>query len=280
MVFWTENCYRLRHKNKGLDSYLTVNLENEEQIMAYQVEMIKNNPHPTYLPLQVLKDDGQIRLSYKITSCITLTEYLNEKRLKRVDFINIIERCFQVVLESKAFFLYPSNFILDSDYIFLDSTNGISLVYVPLHIKASSLEKNLDYFLNSLLSGNFIEENCKDELGAQIKNILDKNRSNPAEIIKKVIELKEQNMKDIPQEKPFRLYSRELQNNETNISAKWKYIFYCFALQLIFIGVVLRSARFLQFAGKFMVIYGIIFLFVLLTDIKLIRILHSDEKEE
>lgn len=281
LVFWTNKRYGLSHNRKnGLDSYLTLNLESEEEIIAYQVEMLRNNPHATLLTMQVLQTDGNIKLSYRTTGKTTLTEHLRAKPLNKTEYIRFVEKCCQVVVESKKYLLYPGNFILDSDYIFLDANYNISFVYVPLHIEDNSLEKNLNYFLHNLLSEDFMEESYRGDLAYQINHILENNKTKPWEIIKQVTKLKDQDSKDIPGEKPFRLESSTEQIQGKKVPTKWKYIFYCFALQLVFIGVILRIANSFNFAGKLIIVYGSVILFVLLTDLKLIRILSTDKQEK
>jgi len=104
----------------------------EEDLIAYQLEMIRQNQIPCLLSCEVLKVDSLVRLQYDVTSLLPLHKVLERRVINRHDFMELagqISGLFQIL----------DDYLMDYDGILLDSRfiycspdeNKLYFIHVP-----------------------------------------------------------------------------------------------------------------------------------------------------
>jgi hypothetical protein len=104
----------------------------EEDLIAYQLEMIRQNQIPCLLSCEVLKVDSQIRLQYDVTSLLPLHKVLERRVINRLDFMEIagqITGLFQVLDD---YLMDIGGVLLDSRFIYCaPDENKLYFIHIP-----------------------------------------------------------------------------------------------------------------------------------------------------
>ena len=149
----------------GFETDFTVNTGNRflvltksgldrEQIIGFQVEMITNNEIPGITKLFLREKDGAVELHYNLSGLISIANYLRRQKLSRLEFINILEKLLDVVLESRCYFLNDTSFVLEGSFVFINpKSKDVYLIYLPLDI-----DEDFTGLFKSLLVN--LVENC------------------------------------------------------------------------------------------------------------------------
>lgn len=156
------------YENDSTSSYLVINMRSDENILEYQIEMLHNNRSQEILSLDMRQKNDEIKLYYNITSKLSLSQFLQRKRLSKNEFINMLRGVTKTLLKSKEYFLYDNSFIIDEDYIYINPSNlEIRMVYLPMALDTNVCE-NFKNFLGQLIvssakidedsSGNYIQK--------------------------------------------------------------------------------------------------------------------------
>lgn len=135
----------------GSASYLVLELNADEKIEQFQVEMIANNEISGILPIDIRQRDNLINLYYNVTSKQPLSLIFSRKRFSRNEFISFLYNVVSVIDDCKNYLLSNDRFLLDENYIYIDpSTLETSLVYLPIQGE-NDTSKNIKDFINRLI---------------------------------------------------------------------------------------------------------------------------------
>lgn len=144
-------------------SYLVIKAGMEEKVQHYQVEMVKNNKIDYILPFHIRQKDDKINFYYNITSRLALSHYLKRKKLKRDEFIKILEGISRALLDCRNYLLTDRCILLEGDYIFINPfTLGISFAYIPVTLDTDVNQKLKDFVINLILHSADIDESSSD----------------------------------------------------------------------------------------------------------------------
>lgn len=121
------------YESDASGSYLAVTADACVKIWNYQVEMIANNRFRYILPFYVKRMDDAAVFCYNITSRLSLSQFLQKRKIKRNDFLTILLNIGRALLDCRNYLLKDRCFILDMEYIYINpATLEISMAYMPV----------------------------------------------------------------------------------------------------------------------------------------------------
>lgn len=118
-------------------SYLVLSKEGFaiSDIIEYQVEMLRSNNIRGVIGPEVREKDTRVKLYYKISGFVTLTNFLKRQKLDKDEFLLLLERIICILLESNGYFLDDSSYILNEDFILIDpESREIAVLYLPVEV--------------------------------------------------------------------------------------------------------------------------------------------------
>lgn len=132
---------------------LLYNFENQQDVIEYQLEMLANNNIPQILKSDVIRINGQIRLSFDITSLIPLKKLFERREIGREDFIGIIKQLSSLLAGLEEYLLDYWRVIYNNEYIYINpQTLELGFVYLPaLNIEDNGLESLREFLLNNII---------------------------------------------------------------------------------------------------------------------------------
>lgn len=137
-------------KNTLSGRYLVMGIENEEQILDFQLQIMKSNPHPQLLPLEKRKLNGKIKLYYPLGSMVSAAEYAPEGFAPE-ELLWILEGILRALKLSAPYLLSGHNFLLDTRFIFLEPADkNVALTCLPFRGEGD-INANLQELLKALL---------------------------------------------------------------------------------------------------------------------------------
>lgn len=146
----------LDYIQEGFRNYLVLRCPEAAKLIAFQVEMISQNPHPGLIPFTAQRDNNGVKLRYQLDSRVPLEQYLQDEKVQTSKIVEILDQLLTVLLESKNLLLHPAHFLLKPEYIYFDlSCDGVSLIYVPLKdlsgfVYSDDVNKNFRHLLSTL----------------------------------------------------------------------------------------------------------------------------------
>lgn len=198
--------------------YLVLGLQERQEVLYYQLEMLRLNPHPGILSVEKRQADGKQELCYMLQDNISLkTHLLNRLKINKV--LQILENILHILNNCRNHLLYSCCFLLETKYIYINpQTGSVVLTYLPLcpqHAIGASLEKFLEQFIR--------EVNLENDEEIVILKKIENFRNMPEFSITGVLELikdlrisflgdlrSQQQIKVL--EKPFRLNTKKTDN--------------------------------------------------------------------
>lgn len=151
----------LEEKNRGyVQDFKTVSdrsmmrfiFQDESRLIGYQLEMLKNNRIPSLLKCEVLKVDGEIRISYDITSLMPLKKILERKEIGRREFLQYLRQLTEAFDHLENHLLDFGGLMLDSSMIYgSPADDRIFFAYLPLADMAQDVNESLRQFITDLI---------------------------------------------------------------------------------------------------------------------------------
>lgn len=171
-------------------SYLVVKMTREEQIQDYQVEMIANNRNLGILPMDIRWKDSIASIYYNITSKLSLSQFLQRKKLKRNEFIHILRGMVKGVMNSGSYLLSDKAFLLEEDYIFINPNSlEVSYVYIPVKLERDTRKEFKELVVRLIVNSTVAEEGEKDNFLQRVLNNIKAETFNMPEFDKLLTEL-------------------------------------------------------------------------------------------
>lgn len=123
------------YRGDGERSYITFSLPVDDDVKQYQIEMLQKNTVEILLPFSAQRVNDNWKLSYDITSRITLNRILERRLLSKEEFECLIVQFVKLIRELKDYLLDLSSVVLDSSSIFCDpSALSLYFLYMPVKI--------------------------------------------------------------------------------------------------------------------------------------------------
>ncbi len=159
--------------NDSSNSYLVLDYNSDIKLLNHQVEIISQNPSSAFVPFHMRREDENVSIYYNITSKISLSQYLERKRLNKKELLDLLRSITKGLMLHSNYLLDFSSFVLDKDFIYINpATADASLVYVPI---ASDIDPVAAYkfFLKDLIVNSAtVDDNAKDNYLQRILNYL------------------------------------------------------------------------------------------------------------
>lgn len=132
---------------KRKEKYVYTKLMPTQALNAREVELLaKKQVYQLISPEIEIKKKSE--LYYKVTNLITLKDYL-QTITPKIRFLNIVLSILDMLKEAKAMTLYEKNFLLTTDYVFVEP-NTKKLLYIYLPVVNYDVETDLKGFFMSL----------------------------------------------------------------------------------------------------------------------------------
>lgn len=172
------------HKDSGLAfehsfesdstcSYLVLKLNNGIKLLNHQTEIICQNPNPAFVPFHIRREDEDMSIYYNITSKISLSQYLERKRLNKKELLDLLKSITKTLMLHGNYLLDLSSFVIDSDFIYINpATAEVSLVYVPTSFNRDTMEAYIAFLKDLVVNSVSIDDSAGDNYLQRILNYL------------------------------------------------------------------------------------------------------------
>lgn len=167
------------YENTSKGSFSVISMIMGEEIQEIQVEQINKNSFPGILKFDVQHKNNVTYLYYNITSKIGLEQFLLRRRLKKDEFITIIQSIAKIILKSQNFLLYDKNMVMDKKHIYINaSTMEVFVTYLPVFTGADIVEDYKNFVLDLITKAANIDEGSSDNYLQRILNDLKSEQFN------------------------------------------------------------------------------------------------------
>lgn len=135
------------YEEQGDRRYLVYEKRIEDSIDTLTLEMMSNNRIEGVVPSNPIRIDDRLYMKYDITGMQNLREYL-KGIVDRQKILGVLESIADVIMTADDYMLSLSSYILDVDYMYIDSAAGsVSMIVLPIVRDEGAIEA----FLKELL---------------------------------------------------------------------------------------------------------------------------------
>jgi hypothetical protein len=289
-----EEAMEARYERTINGQCLVLDLQKRAQIIDFQIEMIRYNPHPQILPVEKRKLNSKIELHYQLGEHLSLEQYY-QGNLKPDEILRIMESVINCINLSRNYLLYRHSFLLDMHYIFIHPrTKSIALVYQPVKLTDDlnvKLKELLEMLMKTVCMDDFKKEKVVLKQIEEFQNLQDFSIAGLQEVIRETKISDRINKlglsKSQEPEKPFRLNTvmeNRIKNNiENNNRINKVYLF--LLIQVVFILIIVFFLEKLEKLGNPIIIYGLVIACltianILVMDKYLLKKKGMDEEEK
>ena len=143
----------LNYEMGGSGNYLSASLA--EAVNTYQLKMIENNKISGILPISSLMMNGLYKLQYDITGMSRLIDYLGKGNCNGNTAKKILHSFVYALVHAEDYLLTYKQFLLEKEYIFLNSKGEVAFVYLPLSTRVATSAEEIQEFIKRLLLEHF-----------------------------------------------------------------------------------------------------------------------------
>lgn len=140
---------QLSYEMGGSGNYLSASLA--EEVNTYQLKMIENNKITGILPIHSLMMNGQYKLQYDITGKSRLIDFLNKEGCTGDRARKLLHSLVYAMVHAEDYLLTYKQFLLEKEYIYIDSQYEVSFVYLPLSKRVATTAEENQIFIKNLL---------------------------------------------------------------------------------------------------------------------------------
>lgn len=156
--------------------YCTLNINEEEEVLEYEINMIKNNQSLPFLDIDIIQVNSTKKILYQLDSKVSLLEIIEDKKYDVEKLISIVESVYNCAISVKEFMLDNRKMILDHEHIFIDSNLVPYMIYMPFKEEnLYDIKENFNNFLNDIVKEI---KNNKYDLTNNDKKVLSRITSN------------------------------------------------------------------------------------------------------
>lgn len=165
---------KISYEPSGYSSRLIVSLDEDIQVVNYQIEMLSNNMIENLLPMKMLQKNNLPQLHYIITSKTSIEQDIKRRKLTRNNFIDFMLGTIKALKDAEAHLMVNSGIVFDPEYIFIDPSNYSPMfLYLPIYEDDTDI-KRLTGFIGELIMGNTIED-TRDNFVQQVLIAINQN---------------------------------------------------------------------------------------------------------
>lgn len=139
---------RIAIVKKKKEKYVHIKLSGNEMINTREIELLNSHQINSLIDPETGKKNKS-ELFYKVSNYISLKEYLKSVTSKD-RFLNIIISILETLKDTQKVMLYNKNFILDTEYIFVEPQSKM-LLYIYLPVVNYDFEQDIKRFFMNIV---------------------------------------------------------------------------------------------------------------------------------
>lgn len=199
--------FEYSYVNDSSCSYLVLEFGCGFIPLNHQVEIISQNPNLSFVPFHIRRENDQVSIYYNITSRISLSQYLERKRLNKKELLDLFRGITGSLLLHLNYMLDLSGFILDKDFIYINpATAETSLAYIPSPTGQNALEAYKAFLKDLIVNTASVDDNAKDNYIHRILNYLKSEGFNLNDFSRLIMELRNDMRQEEPMIKPVQAH--------------------------------------------------------------------------
>lgn len=157
-------------------NYLVVELNRNQDVVNYQMEMLTHNKINYLLPVKKQTVNNSIYLYYEMTEGMSLERLVMHKKLSDKAYYEFVKGTLCAVKEIGEYQLYPSGIVLDGHYIFVNPIEFTPyFVYLPIKNNQDGMANIIDFLKNMMVSNMIDIKNAG--VMQKIINVLNSEKS-------------------------------------------------------------------------------------------------------
>ena len=134
---------------------MTVKPHQQDSLVRYQVKMLENNRIVNLAPMSITERNGEEELFYEVTSCITLQQMLERRKMEKKEFLNLLGSFISVYKELPEYQLSVSSVLLSEEYIYVRPGDySIRFIYLPDADEGQTIEPMRHFLSDLVMHGN------------------------------------------------------------------------------------------------------------------------------
>lgn len=185
-------------------SFLVADIDDQKSVIQYQIKMIDGNDIPGLLNVRKYQQDGTVRLSYNVTSKISLSQVIERQKMTKDEFLTLLDGILECCSELIEYQLPICGLELREEYIFVKYGKfNPYLVYLPLFSEDNGLENICGFVRTIIMESRILSTN--DNFVQQMLDLLNK-KDLTIEVFKKTLSQMRspaENKANIPQTPDF-----------------------------------------------------------------------------
>jgi hypothetical protein len=169
----SETAFEYSYVSDSCCSYLVLKYGADIKLLNHQVEIIFQNPVPAFVPFHVRHEDENTKIYYNITSKISLSQYLERKRLDRKELLDLFKNITKDLMLYSNYLLDLSSFVINLDFIYINpATAEVSLIYVPITNQRDIIKLYINFLKDIIVDSASIDDSAMDNYLQRILNYL------------------------------------------------------------------------------------------------------------
>ncbi len=158
-------------ENQGIYTYLTYQLEPNDNIDTMGLGMITNNQIDGISQVIYSQMDNEIFLKYNISAKVSVSDFFSGA-VSRKRLLGVFSSIMEAVISAEEYMIDYSNLLFDLDYIFVDvSTNKAEMICIPL-MKEDAEPVDLGLFFKNIMFSTQFDQTENSDYVAKIMNYL------------------------------------------------------------------------------------------------------------
>lgn len=154
-------------------SYLVLKLNSDIKLLNHQTEIICQNPNPAFVPFHIRREDENTSIYYNITSKISLSQYLERKKLSKKELLDLLKGITKNLMLHTNYLLDLSGFEINLNFIYINpATAEVSLVYVPASFNRDAIRAYIDFLKDLVVNSASVDDSAGDNYLQRILNFL------------------------------------------------------------------------------------------------------------
>jgi hypothetical protein len=199
-------------------SYLVLKFNNDIKPLNHQIEIISQNPSSAFVPFHIRREDENVSIYYRITSKITLAQYLERKQLNKKELLDLLRSITKSLTLHSNYLLDLSSFMIDEEFIYINpATAEASLVYIPIPSDIDAVEAYKSFLKDLIVNSASVDDNAKDNYLQRILNYLKSEAFNLSDFYKLIIELRNSGGLNDTMNKSIHVYRGSAVGEETSV---------------------------------------------------------------
>lgn len=207
-------------ESDAANSYLVLQIDCRRKLQNHQAEIICRNPNSAFVPFHVRRENESTFIYYNITSKISLSQYLERKRLNRKELLELLRSIAKNLMQHGNYLLELSSFVVHLDFIFINpATAEASLLYLPVSCDRNSMEICKTFLKDMVVnSANVVDDNASDNYMQRILSYLKSETFSLNDFSRLIVDLIYNEGLYEPAAKPVAGKSEKLCNEVTAVS--------------------------------------------------------------